>query len=906
MLNVNDAIQVHLLVETALGDAKEYEILAPEEVDDLKKQVKILSQRVAQTRQNLAIQSRYRDAAISMTKLYSPNGKEKRKSLLGHRRDNSDSADQERIMSEKKCEELATELWSLEKRLLEPQKRLLMHTAGILQMTHKGPKKSHAGKSQPHQASQNGMTRASESQYSYSNRNSASDAFAFDNFGDERSMYRELGQGDAWNQVKDVEGTSKDHAKLIASTEDKLADLNKRLRKFIIKSNPTDEEHYVRPPSSKRQSKREDPSQSLRAHLEYLENGILKIEAEAGAHNRSPESAMEETLQDLNREVRAVLLPYDPDRHEPPELSGRGLEGQLLYYQDTVNAIEMELARAANVSSRNVGTQENIDEMETMLMALWDMIQSRQQERIDGKQQRLQRELASGVKEEDDDDDDDDDTDDPNEPFSMSSFANKFRAIYGAAERLKEQKRVLHRQIKQQRELNSQSDASKDRELQQLQQQSQELQQKVTKVQQELEEARDAAEEAGSRQDTELAAIEQQALQDEVAQKARLLAVTERELQNLKDASQETHERLVEADARISTMTIELASAQEAAKRADLNAKGVKNAHNRLASADARISILSAELAQARDAVQKLEASEHQVALLRKENALVEEYKRQAESAESRVAANDAQIVELTADLGEAASASQLLISEKEKATRERDKAMRALSVMEDERDQAIKAREDESEGLHMEIARLTTEVTLARAELEGAYGSRAERAREGRLDASVQREVADMTTRNQELTAMVATLQNEKLDSSRGQMGEVQELRRELRETIEEYELMTKASVEWEREREEVDRLVDRLKDEREQLEERLHEEKMRWLGVKSPTMESTLAGGSPRGHNGDIGDGLASPSNVAQLTSTLVLKNEFKKMMRDLRADGMRALKVSGSPFAFHVLVC
>src|ERR1700755_1969452 len=93
LLNVNDPIQVHLLVETALGDSKTFEILSPEEVDELKKQCRALTQRIEQTRQNLAIQSKYRDAAISMAKLYSGSDKrstdttnaqpKQRRSLLG-------------------------------------------------------------------------------------------------------------------------------------------------------------------------------------------------------------------------------------------------------------------------------------------------------------------------------------------------------------------------------------------------------------------------------------------------------------------------------------------------------------------------------------------------------------------------------------------------------------------------------------------------------------------------------------------------------------------------------------------------------------------------------------------------------------------------------------------------------
>lgn len=78
-VDLKDPIQVHLLTETALSDSREWVILSQEEVDDLKKQCQSIVQRIEQTRANLAIQSKYRDAAISMAKLYSPG---KRRSIL--------------------------------------------------------------------------------------------------------------------------------------------------------------------------------------------------------------------------------------------------------------------------------------------------------------------------------------------------------------------------------------------------------------------------------------------------------------------------------------------------------------------------------------------------------------------------------------------------------------------------------------------------------------------------------------------------------------------------------------------------------------------------------------------------------------------------------------------------------
>ncbi|KFX90250.1 hypothetical protein V490_06558, partial [Pseudogymnoascus sp. VKM F-3557] len=153
LLDASDPIQMHLLVSTALEDATGYAILAPEEVDSLRKQCIRLTQRIESTRQNLAVQSKYRDAAINMGKLYA-DGRGSRGSLglkrsSGHA-EQSREADAERAASERRCEELAQELWGLEKRLIEPQTALLQHTAGVLQMTHKAAAKRG-------RASQNGM-----------------------------------------------------------------------------------------------------------------------------------------------------------------------------------------------------------------------------------------------------------------------------------------------------------------------------------------------------------------------------------------------------------------------------------------------------------------------------------------------------------------------------------------------------------------------------------------------------------------------------------------------------------------------------------------------------------------------------------------------------------------------------
>jgi chromosome segregation ATPase len=159
------------------------------------------------------------------------------------------------------------------------------------------------------------------------------------------------------------------------------------------------------------------------------------------------------------------------------------------------------------------------------------------------------------------------------------------------------------------------------------------------------------------------------------------------------------------------------------------------------------------------------------------------------------------------------------------------------------------------------DLVRLQTEVTVARAELDGAYGTRAQRAAESANHPN-----------HAELQARVEKLQSE------------------LTEMIAEYEAMTKQSIEFEKEREALEKDIDGLRDRCEALETQLCDEKVRWMGAgaKSPAMGGMSPGMGPSSGNGDM---------PPQTTSATVLRNEFKKMMRDTRAENAKLLRVSFS---------
>ena len=189
---------------------------------------------------------------------------------------------------------------------------------------------------------------------------------------------------------------------------------------------------------------------------------------------------------------------------------------------------------------------------------------------------------------------------------------------------------------------------------------------------------------------------------------------------------------------------------------------------------------------------------------------------------------------------------------------------------------EAEKARTEleDSEG---EMVRLQTELTVARAELDGAYGTRAQRAAEVTSHPAMQKEIEDLIERNGALMGELTGLKTQHEAGSSELNHRVQVLQKELSETIGEYEVMTKSSIEYEKEREHLENTIDGLRDRIEALETQINDGKVESLGINVP--------GKPGSRE----------SQGSSNTSTAVLKNEFKKMMRETRAESLRVLRVN-----------
>ena len=176
------------------------------------------------------------------------------------------------------------------------------------------------------------------------------------------------------------------------------------------------------------------------------------------------------------------------------------------------------------------------------------------------------------------------------------------------------------------------------------------------------------------------------------------------------------------------------------------------------------------------------------------------------------------------------------------------------------ELEEAKAAAEAKHEEVEAEMIRLQTEVTIAKAELDGAYGTREQRKAE---QAAGQDEI----------------------DSAKARVGV---LEGELRDLLCEHEALVQQGVEAEREREKMEGAMDRLREELEGLRVRLSEERVFRMG-RSGTASPASAGGA------GVGERKVEPGREKEdVTSLRVIRSEFKKMMRDARSEHFRGLKV------------
>ncbi|KAI9777591.1 MAG: hypothetical protein M1839_008645 [Geoglossum umbratile] len=955
LLNVNDPMAMHLLVETAIVDSQEYEILSFEEVDELKKEYTLLSNRIEASKRKLALESKVRDAAISLSRLYSKKGGRSegsesgahrhRRSFLSSRGSGSElvnKTDEELVASNRKCEELAQELWRLGNRATEIQKRLLQHTSGILQMTHYGNNKRTGAVMQHRGLPPN----SPESMHTFPNGRRLSPPIEEDNMFDDRSLYRTPdnldGVGAGFNEGSaraDRRTQSKSPARPASQNSDagqqtqaaivserRLEELNDRLRELVVQGNP-ENKAYEQPPRYQANAILPWPGAGLDAQLNYLERGLNTLTQHRSGLQRlqDQEYTTEERLEELNIQLCNMVIIANPQQtlESPPrpQPTGTNVQGQLEYLENGLAIVERQLQSSTqNAAAKSSVHQEKAKQYEAVLTGLWEIILSGEDESRQRKLKKQQERAENSDFESDGADFSPDEDFVQNEEFSLQAFSAKVQRLYARATGLKEQKNILHRQIRQQRELNSKSDAEKDADiaegrnrlaelteelnrtrkmLREAEMEASSAQEQLTVVMERLDNARREStlrEQQKSNDEAVALKAEREAKREieenmlsEIRQKQEEIDRLEEELEEITDdlhiTRAELQGRVKDSEVKIKNLGEELALAVLArdefeAKQAPLEAQvrklgeelslavAAKNeAETNQASLEAQVKELGEELALAlnmkNEAGIKQASLEGQIKKLGEELSLALNAKNEVETKQASL---ETQIKKLGEELALAVNAKN-----------EVDFKQASLQAQIEGTTELAKSAEEEARRLEGEVVRLQTELTVSRAELDGAYGTRAQRAAEVAANPAIQKELEDMANRNAQLLGEINRLKQAKSQAGEGNAelnSRVQMLQRELLETIAEYEAMTKQNIEAEKERDQLESQIDSLRDTIENLENQLSDEKIRGLGLKGLGVAGT---GVPGGES----------------TSTMVLKNEFKKMIRDTRSEGTRLLK-------------
>lgn len=877
---------MYLLTETAIGDSLNYEVLSFDEVEELKKEKTVLSSRIKGTKRKLALETKLRDAAQSLGRLYSPpsprssgeygaNGNTHRRSRSIFGRSGASEAlnksDSELAVSQRKCEELAQELWKLETRSQKINQRLLEHTAGVLQMTHKGLKKG----------PKNPALGGPESIY---------DGHEFD----DRSLYRTTEHLDSFGVHGRIEtnATAAMNTEAMQATERRLEELSERIHDMMIQSNPG--EFIDPPPQPSTNGGPANPTATVNAHLAYIQNGMNNIVLHTGPDAPAPaavsevtpeaESAWKTKLTEINNRVQNIVdrfgLTRSPTLPPPPDAThGDGLEEQLSYLQTGVDGLE----------SRVDGVLEQKSILTTQI----------QQQRELNSKSDAERDAHIG---------------------DLTEQLTHVRRDLEVSEREnnanREELALVTAQLDAMRHSGSSQEEAKaalvqtEGEVARLQSVVSSLHLESDARINEVSEARDAQDHAEAEvkrlqnvlesleRDTEARALEVSDARDRAEGEVQRLNVLVQTLQNdtgakskeISDARDRAEGEVERLEIMIQTIQHEHAAQTEEMKdslyRAESEVKRLEDIIDSLQNDNA---VQHEEIRNARDHAESevtrlqvvIESMKHDSA------AQTEEVRDARDRAESEVKRLQDIIDSLQNDTttrgGEALEA-------RERAEQEVAQLEAAIQQIRNQSDARVKEADDqraqsdanaarlqnEMTELEGEIVRVTTELTMVKAELDGAYGTRAERAAEVASNPSVQKENDALVTRNIELTEELALLKSQRGGGDLQQRADT--LERELRETIDDYEAMTKASIEFEKERERFESFIDSLRDRCEQLETQLAEERISWMNLSSPTSV---------GRDG-----------ASETTSTMVLKNEFKKMMRDTRNENMKILRVSFFP--------
>ncbi|KAI5809045.1 Up-regulated during septation-domain-containing protein [Peziza echinospora] len=853
LLNIDDTVAMHLLVETAIIDSNEYEVLSFEEVEELKKEYKFLSSRIDAAKRKLALESKVRDAALSLSRLYN-NKKGKRRSLLGGN-EMTTKTDEELVQSNLKVEQLVQELWGLNNRVVEIQRRLLQHGAGILGMTHHGGTKP------------NRDSKSIKSPIGGIGKNGLPDEDYFD----DRSFYR---------------------------TSDNLE-----------------------PFSNESNGHRRGPSSDNRYPVA---RNTMQFET-----NSPPlDPKVERRLEQLNNELRRFLTGSSAGIELPsiPQSTGNstGLNQQIAILEQGIKFIQQQPPPAASTSPAS-------EELEQTVTTLWDMMMLGNE---NGRARRASI-IPNGKAPSIDVDSDDEDSEEYGTSFSVNAFSYKVQALYAKTEKLRADRLALRKQLEQQTQRTSEE---REAYKQRLQDREEELGMEINKLEGEIDSlnetiiSRDKSLTSANQElDTltdEIKLIQEELRdrEDERDQAKEDLATAEQELVSLQKDFQErlqettqNHDKDVGAVEQEKAIRLALEKQLKAKEEAEdallaklreldteliarVEMEGIlqEKLHEKdalLASSKGSDEAWEQKLKEARDELEGMQEKMEEV----KEDRDIFRAELDASKAEldSIVSNADKRFKALENDLNELKRAKEASENANKLTAEECDRLMAEIA----DKDEQLRKLDEERMELVDTVTRLSTEVALVKAELDEAHGSKSQRAEAVRAAAALEaagksqsidpaflQELDTLAMQNKALLQEIATLKAERDSAKSGSSSVTQNLEKrnnllqaELNGMLQDFEGLTKQSIEFENERVQLEGMVDRMKERCEALESALADERVRMLGSSSRSPSVSVG-------NGELPP---PPRSAGESMSTQVLKSEFKKMMRDMRSEHMKNLR-------------
>ena len=598
----------------------------------------------------------------------------------------------------------------------------------------------------------------------------------------------------------------------------------------------------------------------------------LELFDESGGARRAESQLIgqaEQQLDAVNNRIRGMVLQADPNQQMNPPPSkksgqvghkgGNSVQAHLDYLNQALESIEAAQARTVQEAQRSVFDSE--DQMEDINSRLHDMLQKTNisgQSPIDVGPDSRGKSLTSQLS------------------FSTMVLERLDQRI----EQLVEQKDILSRQVQQQRSLNSKSDTQRDAQIVKLTGELTHMKKRIAAHDKEsksatdqihlLMEQLDSARQENMLLDQKRQSDDRKLLQAEKDGKKK----AEDGLKTERAAKKKVDETLKQTQGALQSEKASRKRADDSLKQLQKTLQTEKEAKKR---ADESLSKLQGTLQAGNHAQKQIN-----------ENIAQLQASLQTER-EGKVLADD-KISQLQRSLqheqDSQRSADDTLTQLQGSLQSERDNARKLeeqVSQMQDDLDEAKIDKSEaeagaekyrkEAKELEENFIKVQTDLTIVRAELDGAYGTRAQRAADVTMNPAIQKEMDELHENNKKLQTELSDVKS-KGTGDPELKSKYESLQKELRETIDDYEQMTKASIDFEKDREQLEASMDSLRERCETLETQLADEKVRWLGMKSP--------------------GASGPSNSAETTSTVVLKTEFKKMMRDTRQDHLKSLRV------------